>query len=196
MSWRHLLGYGSSLLLLVTLGGCAGHVMPTSGLDHPDTVYLVDHGRHASVVLPDGDGVVRYSYGEWNWYVLGQRGVWAGLSALAWPTQGGLGRKRLDETDHPPLPEALTPEGRQVVYALPAETARVDALRKRLDAYFEAPSASPTYSTTHGLYFVPYPRDYWAGHQSNMKVVEWLRELGMEVNGSAWLSRWRIKTRF
>lgn len=181
------------LALTVTLlGGCAARVMPESQLDTPQPVYLVDHGRHASLVIPHEDGLTRYSFGEWRWYVEGRRGVMAGLSALLWPTAGGLGRKEYAALEAPPLPARVTPEGRQQVYALNAEAVRVEALRRRLDSYHAGAPESPVYSETFGLYFVPYSRDYWAGHQSNLKVVEWLQELGMEVRGSAWLSRWRI----
>lgn len=181
------------VLIAVMLSGCAGRVTPPADLDDPRTVFLIDHGRHASLVLPrEEGGIARYSYGEWGWYVLGKRGVLAGLSALLWPTPGGLGRQIHDDVEAPPIPASVTPEGRQAVYALPAEAQRVDALRGRLDSHFESPDDDPVYSRMYGLFFVPYPRDYWAGHQSNLVAAAWLRELGIEVKGSAWLSRWRV----
>ncbi|MBD3895133.1 hypothetical protein IEI94_04620 [Halomonas sp. ML-15] len=181
-----------SLLAAMLLGGCAARVVPDAGVETPQSVYLVDHGRHASLVIPHAEGLTRYSFGEWDWYVEGRRGTMAGLSALLWPTASGLGRMDHQAVEASPLPSRVTPEGRQRVYELEAESERVEALRQRLDAYHAAAPAPPAYSDTYGLYFVPYSRDYWAGHQSNLKVVEWLEELGMEVRGSAWLSRWRI----
>lgn len=187
--YRILLG---STLAAILLSGCAARVTPAADMDMPQPVYLVDHGRHASLVIPHEQGLTRYSFGEWDWYVEGRRGTLAGLSALLLPTASGLGRMEHHTHQATPLPARVTPEGRQRVYELAAESQRVEALRQRLDAYHAAAPAPPAYSETYGLYFVPYSRDYWAGHQSNLKVVEWLEELGMDVRGSAWLSRWRI----
>ncbi|APX94993.1 hypothetical protein BWR19_10635 [Halomonas sp. 1513] len=181
-----------TLLTVTLLCGCAARVTPAVDIDTPQPVYLVDHGRHASLVIPHREGLTRYSFGEWDWYVEGRRGTLAGLSALLWPTDSGLGRMDHDITEAAPLPARVTPEGRQRVYELSAESERVEALRQRLDAFHAAAPEPPVYSETFGLYFVPYDRDYWAGHQSNLKVVEWLEELGLDVQGSAWLSRWRI----
>ncbi|SDL69776.1 hypothetical protein SAMN05192555_106126 [Franzmannia pantelleriensis] len=191
--YRLLLAIGV-MLVATLLSGCAARVTPQAQLEAPQPVYLVDHSRHASLVIPHEDGLTRYSYGEWGWYVEGQRGTLAGLSALLWPTPGGLGRKEHAALEVPPLPARVTPEGRQRVHALEAEAERVEMLRQRLDAYHAEAASPAVYSETYGLYFVPYSRDYWAAHQSNLKVVEWLQELGMEVRGSAWLSRWRITT--
>ena len=85
-----------SLLLLATAAwaiGCGTTVvMPTHPAD-PVTVYLLDHGHTSSLVLPSGGGWVRYAYGDWNYYALGNDGFLDAIAALSWPTRGTLGRK-------------------------------------------------------------------------------------------------------
>lgn len=179
-----------ALLALLLVVGCAGRLVPPGEPVAPVTVYLLDHGRHASLVLPREDGrLARYSYGDWHWYVEGRRGPLSGLAALLWPTPGALGRS-LGEGGGDP--RALAPEGVERVHALRVERRRVQALRRRLDARFAAADAAPVHSADFGLAFVPHPRSYWFAHQSNLVVAGWLRELGVEVGGSPWLSDWRL----
>ena len=182
------------LLVLLLLAGCAGRLTPPEAPVSPVTVYLLDHGRHASLVLPRREGgMVRYSYGEWRWYVEAERHLLSGAAALLWPTRSGLGRGVHEAITGPEALSGLAPEGLVAVYPLVAEEARVIALKRRLDAHFEAPLASPAYSEEFDLLFVPYPRAYWWTHQSNLVTARWLRSLGVEVRGIPWLSRWRLE---
>ncbi|MBA2777677.1 hypothetical protein [Billgrantia kenyensis] len=187
-------GLGIAVFALL-LTGCVGRVAAPepAALAQPVEVFLLDHGRHASLVLPgESSGVVRYSYGEWRWYVEGERHFLAGVSAMLWPTEAGLGRGVHPEIDHPREFSRLAPEGLVAVYPLHAEAARVGALRSRLDAHFEDSRGEPVASDEFGLEFVPYPRRYSALHQSNLIVAHWLRDLDVEISGSPWLSNWRI----
>ncbi len=189
---RFLLPLAPVLLLV----GCAGRVSPppVHTLDAPVEIHLLDHGRHASLVMPHQEGgMARYSYGEWQWYVEGRQGVWRGVSAMLWPTPSGIGRALHDEIDSPyPHLDRLAPEGVEAIYSLQADAELVVALQQYLDAHFAQASMAPVFSEEYGLYFVPYPRDYSALHQSNLVVAQWLRQLDFEVRGSPWLSNWRI----
>ncbi|MBW6391212.1 hypothetical protein [Billgrantia antri] len=192
--WLRWLGAGLSMLLLA---GCFARVMPPEphSLTRPVDVYLLDHGRHSSLVLPrEEGGVVRYSYGEWRWYVEGHRHFSAGIAAMLWPTASGLGRGEYPRIESPDQFHRLAPEGLDEVYPLRAEARRVLSLRRRLDRHFERAGVEPVSSEEFGLEFVPYPRRYSAVHQSNLVVARWLRALDMEVLGSSWWSRWRLET--
>lgn len=183
------------LVLLSGCAGCVGRVVPPEPhtLVQPVDVYLLDHGRHASLVLPHEEGgVVRYSYGDWRWYVAEERRFAVGAAAMLWPTEAGLGRGLYPQVDSSQDFERLAPEGLIAVYPLRAEASRVWALQRRLDAYFDAAEGEPVFNETYGLEFVPYPRRYSAFHQSNLKVASWLRGLGSEVTGSPWLSNWEL----
>lgn len=181
------------LLLLVGMlfTGCAGRVTQPAGLLEPVTVYLIDHGRHSSLVLPREDGVVRYAYGEWEWYAKDRRGALAGMSAMLWPTRGALGRMVYPGVGISPFPRRVVPEGIEEVFPLQAETILVRRLRRELDNIFEKGRKDLIHHPVYDLEFVPYPRDYWFGHQSNQVTAEWLQQLGFTVSGVVWLSDWR-----
>ncbi|KAA0013711.1 hypothetical protein F0A17_04970 [Billgrantia pellis] len=175
------------------LAGCVGRIIPPQDIEQPVTFYLLDHGRHASLVLPGGQGgMVRYSFGEWRWYVDGRRNLLSGAVALLWPTRAGLGRGVFPEISDSEQFERLAPEGLERIHTLRADMRRVQALRLRLDARFEAPETEPVESEEFGLAFVPDSRRYSAVYQSNLVVANWLRQLGFEVRGTPWLSHWRI----
>lgn len=189
-----LLSRAPLLLVLLLLAGCAGRLTPPEAPVSPVTVYLLDHGRHASLVLPRREGgMVRYSYGEWRWYVEAERHLLSGAAALLWPTESGLGRGVHETITTRGELTGLAPEGLVRVYPLVADEPRVVALKRRLDAHFEAPGVAPVYSEEFDLLFVPYPRAYWWTHQSNLVTARWLRSLGVEVRGIPWLSRWRLE---
>ncbi|WP_111412114.1 hypothetical protein [Billgrantia lactosivorans] len=184
-----------TLLCALTLTGCVGRVLPpeADSIARPVDVYLLDHGRHSSLVLPrEEGGVTRYSYGEWRWYVEGRRHLAAGAAAMLWPTASGLGRAEHPGITSPQQFHRLAPEGLVKAYRLRVDAWRVQALRRRLDAHFEDAAVEPVASEEFGLAFVPYPRKYSAVHQSNLVVARWLRALDVEVRGTPWLSRWRV----
>lgn len=185
------------LLLTLLLVGCAGRVSPppVDTLEAPVEIFLLDHGRHASLVMPHREGgVARYSYGEWKWYVEGRQGVWRGVAAMLWPTRSGIGRTLHGDIDSPHSHlDRLAPEGIETIYSLQADAELVIALQQSLDTHFARARMEPVFSEDYGLYFVPYPRDYSALHQSNLVVAQWLRQLDVEVKGSPWLSNWRIE---
>jgi len=183
------------LLLLVALlcTGCTGRVIQPVNLTEPVTLYLIDHGRHSSLVLPREDGVVRYAYGEWEWYVKDRRGTLAGMSAMLWPTRGALGRKVFPGIGISPFPSRVAPEGIEEVFALQAETTLVRRLEHDLDEIFDEGGKDMLHHSSYDLEFVPYPKPYWFGHQSNQVTAEWLRQLGFTVRGVAWFSDWQVE---
>lgn len=183
--------------LVLAMTGCVGRVVPPEPrtLSEPVDIYLLDHGRHASLVLPrEQGGVVRYSYGDWRWYVEERQNVFTAASAMLWPTSAGLGKAVHDDIgiDQPRHFSRLAPEGVSGIYPLQAEAERVSALQKRLDGIFADADSEPVRSESYGLAFVPYARRYSAVHQSNLVVASWLRELDVEVQGSPWLSNWQV----
>lgn len=187
-AWRRL----ALAALLTLLAGCAARLEPPAEVADPVDVYLLDHGRHASLVLPYGEeGVVRYSYGDWQWYVEGHRHAGSALAAMLWPTRGALGRRVHPQLEVPAELSRVAPEGIERSYPLTVERARTRSLRRRLDARF-AVAGPAVESTAFDLTFVPHPRAYWLAHQSNLVVARWLGELGVAVRGTPWLSRWYL----
>lgn len=181
-------------LLLAT--GCTTRLTPAPEPAVPVPVFLLDHGRHASLVLPREDGgTVRYSYGDWRYYARGITGFRSGAAAVLWPTDAGLGRRELEA---PPL-EADIRLALQVevdtVLVLRVEQERATLLRTRLDSLHAAGRKRAfLYNAAYDLEFSHHSRRYWLGHNSNQVLAAWLRELGVETRGPALLSTWRVES--
>lgn len=171
---------------------CTNTVVPPAEPARPVAAFLLDHGRHASLVLERGDGMTRYAWGDWDYYALNRTGPFRASGTLFGANQAGLGRKRL------PGPAEQARVRRQVAVPIqamwridvPADRAR--RLHGRLDRRFlderETLIANPLYD----LEFVHDPKPYNVTSNSNHRVGEWLRELGSEVRMAGPFSSWRV----
>lgn len=185
----------SGVLLLFCLSalltGC-GNRLYAPAPENPVRIYMIDHGRHPSLVLPHEDsGWIRYAHGEWRWYAQLDQGVWRGVQALFWPTRAAIGRQRLPSAPGQPGTSAAIPEGFHNSLPLEVEAGRVRALREQLDSHFQDAEVS-VYQPAFNLDFVPYPHPYWFGRGSNRTMAVWLEQLGVEVRGPALFSCWRL----
>jgi hypothetical protein len=173
---------------------CTTRIHPPTPLADPAIVVLVDHGNTPGLALPGAADAAVYVYGDWNWYALRNTGIGDGLAALAWPTQGALGRRIYPA----PLESAATMQalrlGAQQIHEVRVPRARAEALRRRLDEQFEAQRATRVYTASLDLEFVHHPRPYTLFSNSNHQVRDWLVELGCDAQGPAFLSRWEIAT--
>lgn len=179
------------LAVLVMLSGCTTTVIPPERARDPRRVAIVDYGRHASLVLPDGDGAVEFEYGEWEWFALGRDQSSRIAPALFWKTRGTLGRRALA---YPPDPDVLQrlkqPEG---VHAFYVPASRIVEVRSALEARFAAGRDNVVFNDDYGMYFVPDPVPYSAFHNCNHELALWLRELGCSLKGSAMFARFRVE---
>lgn len=181
---------------VILLTGCVGTVTrpDSESIQQPRPVYLVDHGRHASLVLTrDDETMVRYLYGEWRWYALQETGFFRVFPTLFFPTQATLGRRELAG---PPAESAIrrqVPVVIQKVHELPAGAERIDELERRLNKRFEANIETRHYNADYDLEFVHDPVDYTIFYNSNHVVADWLRELGIEITGNPVWGRWRVQ---
>lgn len=187
--------YGCLILAtLLVLGGCGTTAItpPPRPLD-PVPVFVLDHGRHTSLVLTAADGSLhRYAYGDWRYYAERDTSPWSALAALFWPTQGALGHRSLPG---PPTAEAVERQVRvaiRALHVLQVERHRAQALHARLRGIIED-SAQRLEAPEVDLVFVPHPRHYSLAHNSNQAVADWLSELGCAVSRRPVLSGWRIE---
>lgn len=201
-TWRRrtlvLIAAALALIALTTtaLSGCTATVVPPAEVDEPRTVYLLDHGRTSSLVLPINDGMVRYAYGEHRWYALEQTFVLRAFPAMLWPTQGTLGRKRID------APASASAVRRHVLvnidylHELRVEAEHVRELLDELHEHYAASAAEAGVISTpsRDLEFVRVAPSYHLLHNSNHVSADWLEALGCEVRGPRVLSRWRVRT--
>ncbi len=196
-SFRRFLGLFASFAVAggasLLLGGCATTIVPPDSVDRPQSVFVLDHGRHSSLVLPHPDGFVRYAYGDWGWYAEVDTGPAEALRAVFWPTRAGLGRR---QTDRPATREGLREGlrvGIQEIHAVEVDADRVTALRDSLEARHRENLSSVKYNATYDLAFVEYPEAYAFWHNSNHKVADWLRRLGCTIEGTAFWAWWEVK---
>ena len=175
----------AAVVLLLALSGCAATLQPPSALDEPAPVYVLDHGRHNSLVLVVApERVMRYAFGEWRWYVDGETGPLRSLDALIRPTPAALGRMHLTG---PPEPDCWVDQVGSVirqVLVFRAEAEQVRLLSERLDAAFDRSEARPYFSQVLNLELIVDERAYTLRFNSNHQVVAWLEELGFTVTGS------------
>lgn len=190
-----------ALLLLIVpwiapaLTGCTATttIVPPPAPEDPTTVYLLDHGRTPSLVLPlDDDRMVRYAYGDWQYYARSQDDLFTGLRALLAPTQAGIGRRIMPgPANLDTLREQLL-VGVEAIHPITVPREQVAALQEELDALFEQQAGQSVTNPSAALVFVPHPEPYAIGHNSNHVAAEWLAELGCEICGPANRSDWRL----
>lgn len=193
MGWHERLWVVLAIAACLGLSGCsATTVVPPSAVAQPVRIAILDHGRHSSLLLEEPDGtILRYAYGEWDWYALGKTGPARALGALFWPSEAALGRKRLAGPLSPETVRQQIREGVEDIVILEVEAERAARLAQRLDALFQAGQARSIYHPGFDLEFVPIPTSYWLGRSSNLVTAEWLEELGVRVDNPGILSVWR-----
>lgn len=175
-------------------GGCAATVVPPGDPTDPRPAYILDHGRHTTLVVVDSGGrPVRYAFGEIGNFPDGDFGFFRGMGALILPSSGTLGRRV--------LPGAATPSNVLSVVGVPVETLHCiavsgelsDRLQRALNLAFEENIATARYDTEWKLQFVENPEDYWFGDTANEAVESWLMELGCEVSGTVSFANWKVE---
>jgi hypothetical protein len=180
------------LAAALTMMGCANTVVPPENPARPVAAFLLDHGRHASLVLETEEGMTRYAWGDWDYYALNRTGPLRASGALFAANTSGLARKRL------PGPAAATRVRRQVAVPIEAlwriEVAEEHAhrLHARVDQRFREARATLTINPLYDLEFVHGGEPYNWTRNSNHQVGYWLRALGCEVRMGGPFSDWRV----
>lgn len=180
-------------LCLWALASCATVITPQAGLSEPVDVFVVDHGRTTSLIIPASDGrLLRYAYGDWNWYALGHHGSWNGISALFWPSEAGFGRGVLEG---PATIDGIRARIRaEEILPVPVDRTRLRAFEKRMEALYDSGRDGEVSNPEVGLSFVHDPQPYSAFSNSNHAVASWLRELGSKTRGFSFGANWRVST--
>jgi hypothetical protein len=157
-------------------------------------VLLLDHGRTASLILPDETGsAIRWAYGDWNYYALRRTSLWDGAAALFWPTQGALGRMELGgPVEIESVRLRLGRIGFDHAHLLRVERSAAARLHLQLTGLYEANAATEVRTPSVGLHFVHHPIRYTWFHNSNHVTAAWLRRLGCRVSGPTARSNWRV----
>lgn len=169
-------------ILAPAIPACTTTVGPPANPADPVEVLLVDHGYHAALVLPGGDGPREYAFGEWRWFALNQD-HWYRAPLLIFPLDAGVGRS-ITALD----PAAIADLDSTTIRV---ERARADALRTRLDALFDGGEQQD--NPLVGLRFCPCPDRYALWDNCNTRVADWLRELGCRVSGPTLFAEFEVR---
>ncbi|MFB1486646.1 MULTISPECIES: hypothetical protein [unclassified Thiocapsa] len=182
------------LVCTLLLCGCVATVFPPPRTDQSRPVYVLDHGRHTSLVLGTPDqGLVRWAYGDWGWYAEGDQRPLRAFPVLLLRTPAALGRQSLHTLYDPDAIRAAVPVVTDRVFVIHADAARIDRLQARQEALFASGRQDGRLeSPAFGLVFVPHPVPYRIDHNSNHMVASWLTELDCRVQGNPTLGNWRV----
>lgn len=173
--------------------GCTHTVVAPDEPARPVSAFLLDHGRHASLVVPAEQGLTRYAYGDWSYYARNRTGPLRASGTLLGSNRAGLGRRRV------PGDAALDAVRRRVrvpveaAWRIEVAGARATALARRLDRIFRQQARSRIDNPRYDLEFVHHPAPYNVGHNSNHVTGEWLRALGCRVRMRGPFSAWRVR---
>lgn len=189
-----LVGFGLLGLAVAWPLACATVVTPPPHPSDPVTVYLLDHGRTSSLMLPTADGaLLRYVYGNWEWYALMHTGVRSAARAMLWPSQAALGRHRYPGPADPESVRLRFGPWSEHIFPIVVGRAKVDQLEKELDDLYQRNLATLHVNTDYELEFVKHPQAYHLFHDSNRVIADWLGELGCKVSGPAIVANWKLK---
>ncbi|MCA8943278.1 MAG: DUF2459 domain-containing protein [Planctomycetes bacterium] len=169
-----------AISFLVWAIGCTSTIRPPAQVDDPVDIFLLLDARHRGLILPHpDDGLVEYGYGEWWWYALGDDAWYDAFRAVLWPTQGTLGRRRTGATDLESLRDRFH---WMTIQSLVVERERVNSLVEDLETARAERREDEIWSDRYGFWFVPFRTDYWAFHNCNDEVADWLERLGCDVS--------------
>ena len=181
IGWLSRIGPAATLSLSLT--ACAIRVTPPVKLEAPCTIFIADHGRHSSLLLPRANGrIAEFAYGEWQWFALGNDPWYRVGPALLWPTVGTLGTREFDgPAEIDVIRRQLTT---QRIHELRVEQDAAAALLARLDERLTERADERVFNSELAMTFVPHADRYCLFRECNSVVAGWLRELGCGVAGS------------
>jgi hypothetical protein len=181
------------LPFICVISGCATTIIPPRAPGEAVEVFVLDHGRTTSLVVPTDGGMLRFAYGDWQYYALGRKDLYHGVAALLWPTRGALGRSAFPGAQTEDTIRNNSPVI-QSLHSVRVERARVSAFERSMAALYDAGRESEVENKSARLNFVPHPRRYTYLWNSNHAVASWLRELGCETRGASFHASWRVLT--
>lgn len=182
----------TAVAMTMMMGGCTVTVHPPLAPEHPVDVFIIDYGRHSSLLLPETHGtlLIEFTYGDWNWFALERDDPLDIFPTLFLPTQGTLGRWEWN----------VEPRVDSLKWAIPSERIHpvtvsgeaVAALLDRLETRFRTKLQTQRESELYQLVFVHDDRPYSLLNHCIHTTRQWLEELGCQTSGMALVADFRI----
>jgi hypothetical protein len=191
---RHWCAAVVGSFVLVLTGCLTTTLEPPETPENPRTVFLIDHGRHSSLVISSDRGdLVRYAYGDWRYYADQDTSLRSGARALLWPTPATLARGELEGPPELAVLRSQLRVGVETIYAFEVAGDDADWLQAHLDNLHEQGVELHQYVPAYDMTFSPHPEPYtWANNSATM-MGRWVRQLGVEVNGWALVASWDVE---
>ena len=186
------------LAVIVTaaaLAGCTTSIIPPADPTDPVSVFVLDYGRHSSLLLPDtsAQAFTEYAYGDWNWFALDRSEWYDVFPTLFWPTRGALGRRTLHVESNPETIMGVV--ACEHVLEVTVSARRASELSAELDSQFEQRSETLHYQPLYDLSFVHGETAFHLFENCNHMLADWLRALGCEVRGPAMAADFVVRER-
>ena len=170
--------------LVITLAGCANRVTPAQHLTDPVPIYLVDYGRHSSLLLPTQNRrVTEYAYGDWDWFASNSTDWDDACKALFFSAGATVGRRDLADASDDGDAGLLRRINAVRLVRIPVERKKAESLAARLLDRWNRGRETVVYNPAAELFLVRDPERYALWHNCNHQTAEWLRQLGCSVWG-------------
>ena len=181
------------ILLLMTLitSGCTWRVHPPASVADPARVYLLDYGRHSSIVMPAPNrDLVEYAFGDWNWFAANKNDPFHAIGALFFSGSSTLGRRFLQPVADINTLVKMTGAHRGEGFDVSAE--RAAALAASLDQSYRNDLDTKIFNPRTGLDHVRSDEPYGLIHNCNSETAKWLRSIGCDVDGTTLYSHFKV----
>ena len=180
--------------LALVLSNCATTTLhPPADPADPRAVFLIDHGRHTSLVISRSDGeLIRYAYGDWRYYADQDTSLTSGAAALFWPTPSTLARAQLSGPPELAVLRGQLRVGVQEIYVFDVSGADADRVAEQLDELHLRGEPDHQYVAAYDMTFAPHPTPYTWFNNSASVLASWLEDMGVEVEGPRLFASWRV----
>jgi len=183
-----------SISLAMFISGCqTTSLHPPEDPAEPRAVFVIDHGRHSSLVISRLDGeLIRYAYGDWRYYADQDTSLASGAAALLWPTAATLARAELSGPAEVEVLRGQLRVGVEEILVFDVAGHHADRVAEELDALHLQGESDHQYVPAYDMTFAPHPTPYtWANNSASV-LAGWLEELGIEVSGPRLFASWRV----
>ena len=166
------------------LMACSMRLEPPTNLQNPVNVFVSDYGDSSGLIFAlEGQNYLEYAWGDWEYMALNERGFFEMLEAGFFSQKSALGRREKSVQQEEDLAARFSAEK---LLKLEVEKEKQQALVRKLNERFQSLSDQDTaaiFNPYQDMHFVPSDTDYSVFYNSNHRVRDWLKELGVKTSG-------------